>query len=86
MQEVADDDSENFTEMTGSRTAALQDATTWVDSSQESGSQVDGTELEMIEENGADDEGAVGLASISQNERTAVVLDLKLAARLLRRT
>ena len=82
MQEVADDDRENFTEMTGSRTAALQPATTWVDRSAEHGSFVDGTEGGMIqEENGADGEGAVGLASIPENERPALVLALEAAAK-----
>ncbi len=80
MQEVADDDSENFTEMTGSRTAALQPATTWVDSSGEHGSRVDGIELEMIEEENGADEGAVGLANIPEDERPAVVLALEAAA------
>ena len=81
MQPVADDDPDNFTEMTGSRTAALQAATTWVDSSGECGSRVHGTELEMIEEeNGVDGEGAVGLAHIPETERPALVLALKAAA------
>lgn len=79
---VADDDPDNFTEMTGSRTVPLQPATTWVDSSGERGSRVHGTELEMIEEeNGADGEAAVGLASIPQNERPALVLALEAAAK-----
>ena len=81
MQPVADDDPDNFTEMTGSRTVPLQPATTGVDSSGECGSRVHGTELEMIEEeNGVDGEGAVGLAHIPETERPALVLALKAAA------
>ena len=78
---VAEDDPDTFTEMTGSRTAAVQPATTWVDSSLERGSQVHGTELEMIEEMVTDDEGEVGLANTPEDERLAVALALEAAAK-----
>ena len=75
-----DSDSDYFTEMTGSRTAAVQPATTWVDSSLERGSRMPGTELETIEEMVTDDEGEVGPANTPLDERLARALALKAAA------